>query len=211
MKTFYRLLAVFSVLAFGASQRSHGGLVIDIVESGSDVVATLSGSISDLYGTTLQSSGSYTNSNRIGGSPSRFQFSNNPGGSQVYDVYSVGSNPSNFSGLGIRAASSSTASASMIFFASDPALYIAQDYVLGTEVTGQLTWNSTTVGGLGLSNGFYMWDWSGDSITLNINGTAPSPVPEPGQMAASLFLLVIVGGVLLARRRRTPGSAKIAA
>lgn len=208
MNSYFKLLVTVALAAFGALQNSKGALFIEIVESGPNVVATISGAINDLYGTTFDSTVTLTNYNRIGGTPSAIYFSDNPGGTLSYDTYTGLIGPGNFSSAGIFAASSSTASASMVLSAA-PVLYIPQSYILGTEITGQITWNSTTVAGLGLTNGFYFWDWSGDSITLHIDGSgpAPSPVPEPGQVAASLLLLAALTGYLVAKRINAPKRA----
>lgn len=209
MKALSKTLLAALALAMLAIHHARAGLFIDIVESGSDVVATLSGSIDDLYGTTLASSGTYLNSNKIGGNPSRFYFTNNPGSSEVYDVYNIGSFPANFSSASSYSASSSTATASIFISASSPSIFISRNYTLGTAITGQLTWNSTTVGGLGLENGFYFWDWSGDSISMSINGTGPAPVPEPDQVASMLLLAGGFGVYFLAKRRVQTASASV--
>ena len=70
---------------------------------------------------------------------------------------------------------------------------IDQSYVLGTAVTGTLTWNNKTFSSMGVATGSYVWGWSTDSITLNV-------VPEPSALS---LLAIGLGGLAMMRRRRS--------
>ncbi len=202
-----KILPVFLLLTVGlwSAAPSQAAIIINMVESGSDVVATLSGSIDSLVGATLNQTGASTpNQNFVRASDAYFIFTDQtPPSFGLYDSYDISTFPANFgSGADFSFATSSTASTSMLFRAPGPQIWIGQDYTLSTPVTGALTWSSATFTSLGVTEGTYVWDWGGDSMTLII-GAAPSPVPEPGTWAAAALL---AGGAAFARWRRRKSS-----
>lgn len=185
----------------------RAGIVINMVESGPDVVATLSGSINTLTGATP-----YTTNNptgmlsgfRASGPVMLFAFATQSGFPLInMNYYAFTNIPTNFgTSSDLKLASSSTASANMLFrnMASE-ALYIDPNYVLGTPVTGALTWNNQSFASLGVTQGSYLWSWGGDSMTLNI-GAAPAAVPEPGTWAAAALLVGAAGYARLRKRAK---------
>ena len=84
---------------------------------------------------------------------------------------------------------------------------VPQGYASGTPLgTSTATWSNTTISGLGLTPGSYVWTWgsgaNADTFTLNIAARrvgAPPPVPEPATWA---MMLLGLGGVALLRTRR---------
>ena len=165
-----------------------------MAEVGSNVVATLSGAINSLPGAPTQSggAGAFNGVNPSGGT---MVFGLSKVGNQTVQMnyYNATTYPSNFgTTTSLLQANSSTASATMMFRnLSANNILIDQNYVLGTAVTGTLTWNNKTFSSMGVTTGSYVWGWSSDSITLNV-------VPEP----SSLSLLAVGLGVVLQRRRR---------
>ena len=95
-------------------------------------------------------------------------------GGGVFNTYTIPTFPANFGTTSTtgNAASLSTSSATMFVQVGNPQLWIENIYALGTPVTGSLTWNDKTFATMGLAAGSYVYDWGGDSITLNV-------VPEP--------------------------------
>jgi len=194
----WKKLAFCLCLASAISPVSRAAITIHMAEVGSDVVATLSGAINSLPGAPTGSGGlgSY-NGLRPSGPTMSFAFTQVPGVFPVVQVnyYTATAYPSNLgsSSTTLLQANSSTASTTMMFRnLTSSNIMIDQSYVLGTAVTGSLTWNNKTFSSLGVATGSYVWGWSSDSITLNV-------VPEP----SSLSLLVVgLGGLIALRRAR---------
>ena len=192
------ICAGFISLAF--SQNSHSALIINIIESGSDVVATLSGSIDDLTGTTFVATQNSSSASFIRPNDSSVLF--NAGGSVTYSIYKFAGVPAAYGTTPLLGASSSTSS-DAIFVRNNPlsTMWLSAAYVLGTSMSGTATYSGKTFASLGITPGTYVYSWTGDSVTLNI-GAAPSPVPEPGQVAASMLLLVGISSYVWMKRRK---------
>ena len=175
---------------------SRAAITIHMAEVGSNVVATLSGAINSLPGAPTQSGGVGVFSGvRPSGSTMAFGLSKFSGVQTVQmHYYTATTYPSNFgSSTSLLQANSSTASTTMMFRnLSSNNIIIDQNYVLGTAVTGTLTWNNQTFSSMGVATGSYVWGWSSDSITLNV-------VPEPSALS---LLAVGLGGLIALRRVR---------
>lgn len=74
---------------------------------------------------------------------------------------------------------------------ADPAVVVPAGYVSGTALSSTSTFSGQTFASLGLIPGSYVWTWSGDSVTLNI-------VPVP----AAVWLFASALGVLGWLRRK---------
>jgi hypothetical protein len=85
---------------------------------------------------------------------------------------------------------------------------VPYDYSSGTPLgTSTATWSNTTISGLGLTPGSYVWTWgsgaTADTFTLDIAAGslgAPPPAPEPATWA--MMLLGFAGLALVRTRRR---------
>lgn len=197
----WKKLAFCLCLGSAISSASQAAITIHMAEVGSNVVATLSGAINSLPGAPTGSGGlgSY-NGLRPSGPTMGFAFTQVPGVFPVVQVnyYTATAYPSNLgsSSTTLLQANSSTASTTMMFRnLTTSNIMIDQSYVLGTAVTGTLTWNNKTFSSLGVATGSYVWGWSSDSITLNV-------VPEP----SSLSLVALGLGGLIAWNRRRKGN-----
>jgi hypothetical protein len=192
----WKKLAFCLCLGSAISPVSRAAVTIHMQEVGSNVVATLSGAINSLPGAPTQSGGVGAFSGvRPSGSTMAFGLSKFSGVQTVQmHYYTATTYPSNFgTSTSLLQANTSTASTAMIFRnLSANNIMIDQSYVLGTAVTGTLTWNNKTFSSMGVATGSYVWGWSTDSITLNV-------VPEPS--ALSLFA-VGLGAVVAMRRSR---------
>ena len=180
----------------------RAAITIYMEEVGSNVVATLSGAINSLPGAPTGSGGLGSfNGLRPSGPTMSFAFTQVPGVFPVVQVnyYTATAYPSNLgsSSTTLLQANSSTASTTMMFRnLTTGNIMIDQSYVLGTAVTGTLTWNNKTLSSMGVATGSYVWGWSTDSITLNV-------VPEP----SSLSLVALGLGGLIAWNRRRKGNS----
>jgi len=192
------ITTVLAVAIVACSSGVHAGVILDIVQSGNDVVGTLSGSITSLVGATPSGSTTISSYNfvtsgyaYVGIAPTNY------GHSEIYDNYDIPTFPANFgtSDTTAQIATASTASTSM-WLNSDVIrqLRIVSDYTLGTPVTGTITWSNKTLAGLGLGVGTYVYAWTGDSFTVNVTA-----VPEP---ASAVIALAGVLGFGLWRKNR---------
>ena len=177
---------------------SRAGVVLTLAESGSNVVGTLSGSITDLTGATPagppQAAVSH---NRIRSNDSLLLWTNaTPGSVLSYNQYNIASAPANFGTTSTVLSTANSSSASTSFLLTEnPLLFIDVNYTLNTPVTGTLTFANTTLSAMGVTPGSYVWSWSGDSVTLNA-------VPEPSTYMMALAGLACGGYSMFRRRKR---------
>jgi hypothetical protein len=180
-----RTAIVATTLLFAAlCGRADAGVVIDIYQDGSNVVATGSGSI-DLTG--LHSSFSGVDSPGV-----------NPGlGVMVVgppitsvDVYSGATGPSSFGGGSFTRASSGTGDLVAVEGALG-SIVVPAGYSSGTVLSGSATFDNTTIAGLGLTPGSYTYTWGAGGPAQSLTVTV---VPEPSS-------LVLAGAALLAGHR----------
>lgn len=204
----FAAFALVLISTFSRVSQSDAGVIITMVESGTNVTATLSGSIGTWSGATPSTAGTgvgKANVIRPSGGTTVFA-STNPSLPSVVtsNYYTVSTYPSAFgTSTGPFAADASTASTLLFAWGrSTNNVYIAQGYTLGTLISGVLTWHNKTFANLGVTPGSYVWSWgtpatpgAGDSITLNI-------VPEPSTYCLALAGLAC-GGILLRRRTST--------
>jgi len=201
-KTFVSV--VLLTAAFCSASPLRAGIVINMVQSGANVVATLSGSINSLPVVTQSGGLGVFSGVRASGPVMSVAFSSFSGVTiRQANYYTATLYPTNFgSSETLYFADSSTASATMMFRnLSSNNVMIDQAYVLGTPVTGTMTWLNKSFASLGVTQGSYVWGWAGDSMTFNI-GAVPSPVPEPGTWAAAA-LLAGTAGFMRWRRRKS--------
>jgi hypothetical protein len=183
-------------LLLAAAPAARGAFVMNISQSGTDVVATGSGTINT---TALTYGGvSIPRGNSIQGSAAGVFI--NPGVN--YDLWNgfTGSTPNIF-GSGPKV-TTPTSSGDAVGVNGQPAnVFLADSYVSGAALSDSATWANASFASLGLTPGTYVWTWgsgpTADSFTVNI-------VPEP----ASLGLLGLCTAGLLLRKRniaRAPG------
>lgn len=219
-----RLVTAFALTLLAAANVT-AGVMININPSGSDVLATWSGTLNTagLSNTGTSSITGYVN-------PASGWFALT-GISSNYQALS----PVNFASVtvpgnfGSGTLTNVSSGSGVIGFVPNSIKYIfvPVGYTSGSSLTGSATWNSTTLAGLGLSTGTFVWSWSnfrpsaftptdissgsisggdlnpavlppGDSITMVVSNTDIGGVPEPGTFG----LLGIAGLTLAAVARR---------
>ena len=162
--------------------RAQATYVINVYQSGPNVVASGSGSIN---------TAGLTNFGNGSGQPGVYPTNGNLGvGLAAADTgFSTVSGPSFGSGPFVAANSASGTYVQLGLFASG--IYLIQGYVSGTIMSGTATWNSTTIAALGMNLGTYTYTWgsgaNADSLVLII-GSAPAPTGTPAP--SSIYLIV---------------------
>ena len=193
--------AIGAAMLIGLSASARAGYVVDLTETGGNVVATGSGAI-DLTGlesNVLTGGMAFLNPSlgaiRTGPPP----FTPIEG----YDAVNGFTGPANFGSGGAIVASSGSGDPVSFFFgfsASDNELDVPQGYVSNSALSDTSTYNGQTFSSLGATPGVYKWTWgtgANQSFTLVIG-----EVPEPSTWA--MMLLGFAGlGLAGWRHRRT--------
>jgi hypothetical protein len=170
--------ALTALVAILSGQSAKASLIIDVTQSGSDVVATASGSI-DLTDMTADFSttgeGAAWGTFPAGGS----LIAVGPATTASLEAYEAITGPAIFgSGAEVTASSGSGDLVAIAPGFAPGVIYVPAAYVSGAALSGTSTWDSTTIAALGLTPGTYTYTWGNgadaDSLTLNI-GAAPEP------------------------------------
>jgi hypothetical protein len=187
--------AALGLLMLGG--RGDAAVVIDIFQSGDNVIATDSGSV-DLTDLTYDYSGSATG----------VVF---PGigaiivGEGSGDEYAGGTGPASF-GTGGEAFASSNSGG--IIGVEAGSLAVPLGYVSGTLLSGSSTYDGQTFATLGLTPGTYVYTWGSgpdaDHATINIES-----VPEPSTWAMMLLGFAGLGFVGYRQRQKVAGAASV--
>jgi hypothetical protein len=199
------LLVCFLVCQFTPS-RVAAGIIIDITQSGGNVVATASGTIntSALHLFANASSGGDLINPDIAAITIAA-----PGGTGM-DAYKGFTGPASWGSGHPGLNSSSTSGNPLGLYGSSsvygfPALFLPAGYVSGATLSATATWNGQTFSTLGLNPGTYVYNWgtgaTADSLTVDV--VSPTTVaPAPGTLSLLLVGSGMLGAARLARRRR---------
>ena len=187
------LIGLASLCALNLSQ---AGVVITVMESGADVVADSAGSI-NTAGLTFVSAASTT----VGVRPSSSRI--RVGTGSATDLYSVTFNNSSSIGSGSSFIAASSGTGPVFGISTSTTLNFPIGYVSGTDISSTATWSDTTLAGLGLTPGSYVFDWGADGTADNITVNVGVVVPEPSAYAGAAGFLVLAFAVFRRHQRRT--------
>jgi hypothetical protein len=187
-----------SIAATAPAQVALGGL-IEVQESGSNVIATASGAF-DTTGVTNYGTFSNSGPSNLAGSLGVARigtFSNLADAYQLTNTFGTfGTLTSQFAdlttgtGFGV-----STVSSSPTLAFGTPLFMLPTGYISGTGLFATATWNNSTIASLGLTPGTYTTLFNNQTVTLRI---LPG-VPEPATWA---MMLIGFGAIGAAMRRR---------
>ena len=188
--------AALIVLLVGGT--SHGGYVVNLTQSGGDVVASGSGTINT---TDLPTPGLGNAGAELGAGNATALFGPNLAVSASY--YDGTNGPNAFGTGGTFGADSGNGD---FIGVQGSRLWLPQDYVSGSLLDSTDTFSGQTFASLGLTPGTYTWTWGSggdaDFFTMNIGG---SSVPEPSSFLLASSGLGLLALAALARRRVASG------
>lgn len=178
---------------------SHAAVVVSVAQIGSNVVATTSGSLDP---TGLEGVG--LSPTQLGVIPKTYiATGGDPDGTQVYVYYGMQGTSSFGNSRDFVAATSGTG-VSFGIEGDGRYAYVAvpKNYISGSSLAGTSLFANTTVAALGLQGGTYVFRSARDSVTINIDVTAPIPaVPEPATWAMMLIGFGMLAGAARYHRR----------
>jgi len=183
-----RITALLIIALIGFAYSAQAEVVIDVVETGGDVVFTASGFLN-------LNAWTYSATEFVSGmiDPSSAVCVLGPFGSVEVDSYVSPVNfagPGSFGPLGGAAPTSGTGG---LFGLSDPlTLAVPLSYVSGSPLSGSSTYVGQTIGSLGMIHGSYTWTWGSgadaDSITLNVGPQPPAVVTFDGATDTAILV-----------------------
>lgn len=200
MRRICLFLAVFGVYLLAAERDSHADLIVDFNEVGGSVVCTVTGSI-DLTGIFNVGDVPETLSVR----PNTATFYVGSASGIAHEHYFVPaaagrSGPLSIGGGGFTAAT--FGGGDFIGFTAnggDFNIYLPENYVSNSSVTGSATFTGHNFVSLGIDPGIHTWVAGANTITATV-----SAVPEPSSLA---ILLLVSGGMTVIRfRKRVVGN-----
>lgn len=194
------------VLLLGGIDQARAEFIIEFSQQGNNVVATGSGSL-NLSALTFRVSPELS----AGVNPSLGTASVGPGG-LVDEYYHLPSAPPSF-GPGLGKAVSSGTGATVgdgVYTNVAPWGYdiiVPFRYQSGSSLSGTSTYNNTTLSGLGLTPGTYIYGWGSGATADDIKVVIPSAAPEPASIALLVSGFAAAGGFGLYRRRSAKASS----
>ena len=176
---------------------SHASIMVDIVETGGDVVASYSGSLTDddlIY----EGGDNFIDSTRLSGTTVRI---GNPFTNLGWSGFT---GPANWGSNSYAPfASSKTGSFFVLELGiyGSPRVFVPKNYIFGSSLNGTATFAGETFASIGLEAGQYVYTSpGGQTITINIGDV--SAVPEPASWALVIAGFGLVGATMRCARRQ---------
>jgi hypothetical protein len=196
MKTFSFVTLIVALLAWSSAAQAE--VIINVYQSGSDVIASGSGTL-DTTNLSIISFG--INTPYVAGIAASIR--EGQSGSD-YEVFSAVSGPSSF-GSGYPFNPDSFSGDVFGVDGANHTLYTPVAYTSGASLSSIDTFNNTTLADLGLTTGTYTYTWGADahadSLVLNIGSSPSAAVPEPSSLAMC-GLASLIGSAYAWRRRQ---------
>ena len=194
----FALAAALLGLVVGVTGPARANLILDIQESGGNVVGTGTGTAN------LAALTSHFSSEGLGlVDPSGETVVLGPTSLTSGTAYSGITGPASFGTGGLTLANSGSGGVFGVFLTGNLELELPAGYASGDSINSTSTWDSTTFSGLGLTPGTYVYTWgsgdTADSLTLQIG---PAAAPEPSTLAGAATGLLLVIGYTWRKRRR---------
>jgi hypothetical protein len=192
MKTHRAFRALILALLCLSSGLASAAVIVTAVETGGDVVLTVAdGGSLDLSALTPDGLGTTA----VAGINPSFPNLVLSSGSGPVNGY-IGSivAPSDYGAGGLTFASSGSGDLFGYSGGGDGRILVPDGYVSGNPLVGTSIFSGATFASLGMAAGTYVWSWSSDSLTLNVEATVPIP--------SAAWLLGSALGFLLWMRRQ---------
>jgi PEP-CTERM motif len=168
--------------------------VVDITQSGSNVIANGSGTI-DTAALTEFSSFDLNAGMNSGAALLRL--------SSLFDNIALWqgiTGPTSFGTYNGDFESATSSSGDFVGLSGEeslPSIQLSNSYVSGSELSDTATWAGATYASLGLAPGNYTWTWGSGETADSFEVSIAAPVPEP----ASLGLICLGASLLLCRHK----------
>lgn len=189
-----------AALALAIPSGAVAAVTVDITQSGSDVITTVSGTLDT---TGLEAEVTDTNEFLI------IKPLNGLIGSGVFDsntsLFFGLNGPSSF-GSGDATLATSGAGDQFFLIGSAGELELSPTFVSGSNISSSATYANATIASLGLTPGQYVFNAPNDTITVNIGAA----VPEPATWAMMLLGFVGMGAAMRRSRRRDMARVRVA-
>ncbi|WP_412971783.1 hypothetical protein [Glaciecola sp. MF2-115] len=186
---FYSIKCFFIALLLTTSNLANAGLIIDIFESGNDIILLGSGSF-NTSGSSVVGSSSFSGGFITGGSVASV-------GSGTWDAYNGIISSDGLFGTGTSFAPGSAFTGSVFgidLLQQNGLVFLPTNYFSGTALSGSTTITGQSFLSLGLVTGSYTYSTSTDSVTINIQ-----KVSSPSMLA---FFVITLGIFLLRTIRK---------
>ncbi|SIO13488.1 PEP-CTERM protein-sorting domain-containing protein [Parasphingorhabdus marina DSM 22363] len=192
----------FSAAAFALSSAANAAIIINIQESGSDVVGTATGTL-DLTG--LTDLGTIPIRLAVRGTPGYF----GGGSNGAVQAYTGITGPANW---GPGSLTDATSSSGDMFafnprFSGSPRVFVPIGYTSNSAISSSSTFAGETLASLGLTEGTYLYNAPNDTITVII-GNVRGAVPEPATWAFMILGFGAIGGAMR-RQKNTARKANV--
>ena len=190
-KLSYKRSAMLGIAALAAftitAPQAHAGFIATVQQVGSDVVITGSGTLNTNALVLLSGTGTST---IPAINPSNGTLNLSGGLDQLFGTI-VG--PASFGSGGLLVASSFTGDAAGTNAFFGRSIIVPLGYVSGAALSDSDTFNSTTIAGLGITPGTYVWTWgtgqNADFFEITTNAPEPASILLVGSAMLALLTL----------------------